>query len=332
MTTPRALPLLLALALTLTACAQDTTAEPTVAAPTTLPATSAPTVPVSTEATTTTSATTTTATTSTTTTTTLTSNSTTLSADGTVLINEAVPFTSQLSLDVFAPAMPGSYPVVIMFHGGGWVGGNPDDIAPLATAIAVGGAVVFNAPYRLALRGGGYPMTFEDASCAVRFARRHAPQFGGEPGFVTVVGYSAGAHIGAVTALTGDSFNGDCTVQSGSALPDAFVGVAGPYDTDLLDPFMSIFFGTDRAVDPTPWKDGNPHTHVGENPELIVRLIQGQQDQLVPVGFATGFTDDLSEAGYDVELTIIPTGTHGTVVDPLADGDETIAAVLALSD
>ena len=53
--------------------------------------------------------------------------------------------------------------------------------------------------------------------------------------------------VGAITALTGDSFTGDCAVELGSALPDGFVGVAGPYDTDLLDPLMAVFFGTDRG-------------------------------------------------------------------------------------
>jgi len=322
----RVLALVPPLALSLAACAQGTTADEP--APTTT-TTSATTTTRSVPPTTTTAV----ATTSTPTTTTLTlvTAPPSLSADGMVLITEDVTFTSQLSLDVFSPVAPGSFPVVVVFHGGGWVGGHPDDIAPLATAIAAGGAVVFNAPYRLALRGGGYPMTFEDASCAVRFARRHAPEFGGDPGLVIVVGYSAGAHIGAITALAGDSFSGDCTVQSGSALPNAFVGVAGLYDTDLLDPLMSAFFGTERAEDPAPWEDGNPYTHIGANPGLIVRLVQGELDRLVPVGFAIAFEDALDAAGYDVELTIIEGGEHGTVVDPQTRGDEVVATVLALS-
>lgn len=218
-----------------------------------------------------------------------------------------------------------------MFHGGAWVGGRPDDIAPLAEETAAAGTVVFNAAYRLALRGGGYPMTFEDAACAVRFARNAARQFGGDPGSVTVVGYSAGGHIGSVTALAGDTFIGDCAAESGSALPDAFVGVAAPYNTDILDPLLLIFFGTDRDQDPAPWVDGNPYTHIGSNPDLKVRLIQGDMDLVVPVGFAIAFDDALRTAGYDVELTVIAGGDHLTVVDPLKDGGEVVKAVLSVS-
>ena len=308
----------------LAACAGGTTGAD--ATQTTDPSTT-----TSVPATTTTTVVPTTTTSTSTTTTTLVTGSTTLGSDGSVLITEDVPFTSRLSMDVFAPTVPGTFPVVVMFHGGGWVGGHPDDIAPLASSLAAAGTIVFNAPYRLALRSGGYPMTFEDAACAVRFARQHAPQFGGDPETITVVGYSAGAHIGAVTALAGDSFAGDCAVDTGSALPDAFVGVAGPYDSDLLDPVLVVFFGTDRAEDPAPWEDGNPYTHVGANPHLVVRLIQGELDLLVPAGFAVEFNDALRTAGYDVELTIIEGGDHGSVVDPGADGARTVAAVLEVA-
>ncbi len=248
--------------------------------------------------------------------------------DGAVSVIRDVPFTPALSIDVFTPVAPGPWPVVVLFHGGGWAGGAPEDMVPLATALAAGGAVVFNAPYRLALGGGGYPSTFEDAACAVRFGRQRARRFGGDPAVVAVVGYSAGAHIGAVTALAGDSFSGDCSIPAGSAFPDVFVGVAGPYDTDLLDPLLAMFFGTDRAVDPRPWEDGNPFTHIGGNPDLRVRLVHGEEDRLVPAGFATSFAEALEEEGYDVALTLVPGGTHGSVVDPNGDAALTIDTIL----
>lgn len=247
---------------------------------------------------------------------------------GAVAATRDIPFTSVLALDVFAPNEPGTWPVVVLLHGGGWVGGHPDDIAPLAEALAAGGTVVFNAPYRLALEGGGYPSAFEDAACAVRFARRHAADFGGRSTKLAIVGYSAGAHIGAITALAGDDFVGDCLVEEGSSLPEVFVGIAGPYNTDLFDPLLSVFFGTDRDVDPVPWRDGNPFTHIGENPELTVRLVQGEEDLLVPAGFAVEFATALEEAGYAAELTLIPSGNHSTVVDPAGDGAITVDTVL----
>ncbi len=316
------------LALILAACGRTSVTEEVGSAGSVPTSTSAPTTTAST---TTTVATTTSTSLATTTTSMPVTGSTVLSADGAVLTTEDVPFTSSLMMDVMAPATPGSYPTVVLFHGGGWVGGSPADIAPLAEALAAAGAVVFNAPYRLALQGGGYPMTFEDASCAVRFAREFAQAFGGDADSLTVVGYSAGAHIGAVTALAGDSFEGDCIAGSAGGLPDAFVGVAGPYDTDLLDPLMGIFFGTDRAEDSAPWEAGNPFTHIGENPNLIVRLVHGELDLLAPVGFSVSLYDELDQAGYDVALTVVKDGTHTSVVDPLTDGTVVVEIVKTIS-
>ncbi len=321
--------LVVVLALILAACGRTSVTDEQVGSAASVPTSTA--APTTTASTTTTVATTTSTSLATTTTSMPVTGSTLLSADGAVLTTEDVPFTSSLMMDVIAPATPGRYPTVVLFHGGGWVGGSPADIAPLAEALAAAGAVVFNAPYRLALQGGGYPMTFEDASCAVRFAREFAPAFGGDSDSVTVVGYSAGAHIGAVTALAGDSFEGECIAGFADGLPDAFVGVAGPYDTDLLDPLMGIFFGTDRAENSTPWEAGNPFTYIGENPNLVVRLVHGELDLLAPVGFSVSLYDDLDQAGYDVALTVVKDGTHTSVVDPLTDGTVVVEIVQTIS-
>jgi fermentation-respiration switch protein FrsA (DUF1100 family) len=105
------------------------------------------------------------------------------------------------------------------------------------------------------------------------------------------------------------------------------VGIAGPYDSDVFDPLLVIFFGTNRAEDPAPWEDGNPYTHLGANPDLIVRLIQGELDLLVPAGFAVAFNEALVNAGYNAELTIVANGNHGSVVDPEGDGGLALEAV-----
>jgi acetyl esterase/lipase len=222
-----------------------------------------------------------------------------------------VAFTSQLSLDVYGS----SGPTVVLFHGGGWVAGSPEDIAPLGRSIADAGAVVFNAPYRLVFEGGGFPTTFEDAACAVRFAAMHSEEYGGDPSHLVVVGYSAGAHIAAVVALAADTFDGDCQVEMTSVLPTRLVGIAGPYDTDALGPLMEPFFGVERDADPERWALGNPLTYLGRNPDLIIRLIHGDHDTVVPLLFSEYFERQLENAGYDVTLTIIPGADHADVTD-----------------
>ena len=147
-----------------------------------------------------------------------------------------VPFTELLVLDVFQPLGTGPWPVAVLVHGGGWVGGERADIADLAALLATEGLVVYNISYRTIALGGSYPSTFEDIACGVRFARATAGEYEGDGSSVALIGYSAGAHLGAVVALAGDEFAAGCPAGGGSALPDAFVGVAGPYDSDEFSP------------------------------------------------------------------------------------------------
>lgn len=170
-------------------------------------------------------------------------------------------------------------------------------------------------------------MTFEDAACAVRFAAAHTAEYGGDPNRLIVVGYSAGAHIGSVIALAADAFDGDCLAPMNDVLPTGFVGIAGPYNTDALGPVMRTFFGTDPDIDPEPWKIGNPLTYLGENPGLVLRLVHGDQDRVVPLVFSQYFSDRLVDTGYDASLDVVAGADHRSVVDPSSLGEAAVDAV-----
>lgn len=247
----------------------------------------------------------------------------TITSPTTTTTEPGIPFTSQLSLTVTGDHGP----TVVLFHGGGWFTGAPADVQGLAEAIAERGAVVFNAPYRLGLQGGGFPATFEDVACAIRFASVRSADFGGDPTRLVVVGYSAGAHLGAVAALAADTFDGDCAVPMSDVLPDRFVGLAGPYNTDAVAPLIRQFFGTDPSIDPEPWRLGNPLTYLGRNPNLVVRLAHGDQDQVVPLLFSESFAEQLQQAGYDVTLTVVPNAGHSDLV-----ADPSVAVELVFGD
>ena len=99
--------------------------------------------------------------------------------EGRVQREEAIEFASGLMLDIHAPRSGGSHPVAVLVHGGGWVTGHRYTMSRLADALAARGVVVYNVDYRLIGQGGGYPATFEDLACAVRFARSDSVRFGG---------------------------------------------------------------------------------------------------------------------------------------------------------
>ena len=132
-----------------------------------------------------------------------------------------VKYTTTQFVNIYAPEDPGPWPVVLVLHGSG---GSPGPYEPLAEALASEGAVVFNVRWRVAIPR--FRDAAEDVACAVRFARANAMAYGGDATRITLLAHSAGGAIGAVVALAGEDFSGDCLVTGGSALPDVFVGVA----------------------------------------------------------------------------------------------------------
>ncbi|NHN60552.1 MULTISPECIES: alpha/beta hydrolase [Halorussus] len=92
-------------------------------------------------------------------------------------------------------------PVLVYYHGGGWVLGTLDSIDGVCRRLARRGeCVVVSVDYRLAPEHP-FPAAVDDASAALRWVAEHADAFGGDPGRLAVGGTSAGGNLAAVTAL-----------------------------------------------------------------------------------------------------------------------------------
>jgi cation diffusion facilitator CzcD-associated flavoprotein CzcO/acetyl esterase/lipase len=99
---------------------------------------------------------------------------------------------------LYRPATPGPHPVVVYFHGGGWVLGDLDSDDPLCRDLcARSDTIIVSVNYRHAPEAR-FPAAALDAVAAVRWAGAHAPELGGIPGQLAVAGWSAGGNIAAV--------------------------------------------------------------------------------------------------------------------------------------
>lgn len=94
----------------------------------------------------------------------------------------------------------GDRPVVVNFHGGGWVQGSPEQSGWLASRVAAGtGAVVISPSYRLAPEHP-FPAAVDDTWDALNWIVDHAAKLGLDVDRLAVMGDSAGGNLAAVAA------------------------------------------------------------------------------------------------------------------------------------
>lgn len=222
-----------------------------------------------------------------------------------------------LGAEVRIPDGEGRFPAVVLVHGGGWVGGTPSIMSDLALHLTAEGFLTVNARYHLAAsRAPGFPAALDDLACAVRYAAAHPRA----DGTVALVGYSAGAHLGAVVALTGERYGADCPV-GGSGIPSRFVGLAGPYDVSRIGIAAVPFFGGGPQAAAEAWAAGNPQLLTDDNPGLVSLLLHGENDGIVDFTHAVEFQRALAESGSGALLEIVEGARHRDLHDPAFVGD-----------
>lgn len=103
---------------------------------------------------------------------------------------------------VYTPKEGGSWPVIVYFHGGGWVLGSKEsyDAAPRALSGLVK-AVVVSVDYRLAPEHK-FPAQHDDALAVYHWVAERAADLQGDPKRLALAGESAGANLALSTAIS----------------------------------------------------------------------------------------------------------------------------------
>jgi dipeptidyl aminopeptidase/acylaminoacyl peptidase len=156
---------------------------------------------------------------------------------------------------------------------------------------------------------------FEVAACGIRFAKATAPEYGGDPSHVTLIGFSYGGYLGIWITLGADriqaswedhAVTGDgppvqvlCERDQGDIDVEAFIGVAGAYT------IAEKFEERDNAL----WEIISPFAYFGERLEVPIRLLHGERDNMVRPKYSEEFRDFFLEEGYDSQLIMFD-GIH----------------------
>jgi acetyl esterase len=233
----------------------------------------------------------------------------------------------ELPVRIYAPEGEPPFPIVVWFHGGGWVVGTLDSYDPLCRALAAAvPAVVVSVDYRLAPEHR-WPAAVEDAYAATMWASRHAAELGGAQHRLAVAGDSAGGNLAAVVALGARDRGGPAIAFQLLVCPA--LGVAG--DTGSWREFAE---GLDLTAAGMRWywdhylgeadgaaPDASPAraAFLGGLPPALV--IGASHDILRDEGEA--YAARLADAGVAAAATRIPGVVHGffrwRAVTPAAD-------------
>ena len=229
----------------------------------------------------------------------------------------------------------GQLPVVVYYHGGGWVIGSLDVYEPSAKAIAEKAqAIVVSVDYRLSPENK-FPAAHEDAYAAYQWVRANAASLGGNPSKVAVAGESAGGNMAVTTALLAR--------DRGVALPTHILSVYPVANNDLNTPSYNQYANAQPLNRPgvqyfvanyfrTPADGDSPLISLVDVANLRglppVTIIGAEIDPLQTEG--QQLRDKLLSAGVAVNYQLYPGTTHeffGTyAVVPKAEEAQNFAA------
>ncbi|MDG2308619.1 MAG: alpha/beta hydrolase [Candidatus Binatia bacterium] len=239
-----------------------------------------------------------------------------------------------LHLDVYRRSDAGDepQPVLLFYHGGGWVSGGRRDAVPEDDARMRGrsrewnkvwpsmlpyvrrGLTLVTADYRLAPKAPE-PAAIEDAFRALAWIGREGRDHGLDPTRVGLAGVSAGGHLALLVGLT---------ETSGIFFPPKDLGEPRPTIRGVMD-----FYGVSDVADLLVGPNARPFTsqwipngsvsrarrlspltyvHSGAPPILI---IHGDADAVVPYDQSKRLARALEAAGDRVDLLTIHGAAHG---------------------
>jgi acetyl esterase/lipase len=267
-------------------------------------------------------------------------------------LNVAYATTSTAQkMDIYLPnEKQDKYPVIVHIHGGAFLMGDKADgqLTPVLAALQRGYAVV-SINYRLTGEAK-FPTQIQDVKAAIRFIRANADKYALKTDKIAVWGGSAGGHLSALAATSGDIKElEDLTLgnPTQSSRVQAVVDWFGPINFLTMDAHFkasgkgkpdhndadspeSRLWGKAIQMIPDSVKTANPETYISaDDPPFFIQ--HGSIDKLVPTQQSVEFAEKLTAIlGVEkVTFEILEGANHG---GPAFGTPENLTKVFAFLD
>lgn len=209
-----------------------------------------------------------------------------------------------------------SLPILVFYHGGGWVVGDLDSHDAMCRSFTNGAeCIVVSVDYRLAPEHK-FPAAVDDSFAAFEWVYNHAEEIGGDSSHIAVAGDSAGGNLAAVVAIkVKESQILKLTYQL-LIYPTTGVGHTSSYvefgEKDLIIPNEAITWYREHYWN-DPSDENHPYYSVYSYKDVSglapAMIITAQCDPTLDDGKL--YAEKLKAAGVDVEYRKYPGMIHG---------------------
>jgi acetyl esterase/lipase len=250
--------------------------------------------------------------------------------------------TRTLMARVYQPQGEGPFPVLLDLHGGAWNNQDRGANAAMDQNLASSGILVVAIDLTLAPEAP-YPASVQDANYGVRWLKRRAREWNGDPATIGALGSSSGGHVVELCAMRPD---------------DRFYGVHKLAEAPDLDAMLNYVATRSPVSDPyarflnaeklnreemvqnsktyfNPWEtihEGNPQEILvrGEKVTLPPLLImQGELDDNVRPAVQQKFVDSYRAAGGECQYEVFAGCEHLWIREPGPQTDRAYEIVKA---
>jgi acetyl esterase/lipase len=215
--------------------------------------------------------------------------------------------TFPLQLHIFNPAgqdSGGKRPCVVLFHGGGWISGEPAEFHGSCRRWASRGFVAIAVEYRIRDKHGDTPLdSVRDAKSSIRWIRSHAGELGIDPGKIAAWGTSVGGHLVAATALL-KKYDEQGEDTSVSCRPDAMLMVSPVFDNSPGG------YGHYHKILKKHWRDFSPLHNIAAGAPPAIVFVGDSEEKYLTVAAAGEFQRKMKALGSRCELFILKGATH----------------------